>query len=621
MADSSDPRPRLKYDAYAHHGRNIILKHFLANFPDHESMPLPPISSRTTDPAPLPVGILGAGAGGLYTALILQDLDIPYRILEANERVGGRLFTYSFPDSTGKPYNYYDVGAMRFPKTDFMERVFKLFRYPPFKGELEKKLQPYYFVAEKKNAFLDYNGVTRLQNQPRLPDPFKAAAVITSENKEKYITVGYEKIVNDVITPFATGIFNDLQKGTDKGWQKMMAYNKYSTRAYMSIKYSPTPSLGLPECPLPDDVVNWCETFDKSTGWYDRALSETVLEAIAFGWQPGPDPSPVKWFCIDGGAQEIAECMKNYIISCNPNNPNVLLYNSKVTSIKLNANSTMDVTTNSARHHEFSHVISTLPLGVLRTIDLTGAQLSPMQSNALRELTYGPSTKVGMQFKTAWWTNIDKLGIVGGQSYTDRPIRTIVYPSFGDVQKGKTTTLIASYCWTDDADRLGSMIDKVDVPLKERVLADLAAIHNLEIDFLRDQLIGYHAWSWPHDPLTMGAFAFFGPAKYENLYTSLNTFAANGHLHFAGEAISVRHAWVEGALDSAWRAVSELLTDPRNPWGDRLEKFYKNWGVNPEWVSKTDKHGLPVLKDGKIDRQDDLLLKHMVLTHPALFNL
>ncbi|CAE6499241.1 unnamed protein product [Rhizoctonia solani] len=322
--------------------------------------------------------------------------------------------------------------------------------------------------------------------------------------------------------------------------------------------------------------------------------------------------------------------MKNYIISCNPydpdnpydpNNPDVIMYNSKVTSIKLNDDSTMDVTTDSAsKPHKFSHVISTLPLPVLRMIDLTEAKLSPMQSNALRELTYGPSTKVGMQFKTAWWTKIKDLDIVGGQSYTDRPIRTIVYPSFGDVQKGKTTTLIASYCWTDDADRLGTTMGKDDKILRERVLGDLAAIHNLEIDFLRDQLIGFHAWSWSHDPLTMGAFAFFGPAKYENLYTSLNTFAADGHLHFAGEAISVRHAWVEGALDSAWRAVAEMLTDPRNPWGDKLEKFYENWGINPEWVNTAiGKDQLPVLEDGKFDRQDDLILKHMVLTYPDLF--
>lgn len=51
------------------------------------------------------VGIIGAGIGGLYTALILDSLDIKYEILEASGRVGGRLKTYQFPG--GGEYDYY----------------------------------------------------------------------------------------------------------------------------------------------------------------------------------------------------------------------------------------------------------------------------------------------------------------------------------------------------------------------------------------------------------------------------------------------------------------------------------------------------------------------------------
>lgn len=51
------------------------------------------------------VGILGAGIGGLYTALILDSLDIEYEILEASDRTGGRMCTYKFPG--GGKYDYY----------------------------------------------------------------------------------------------------------------------------------------------------------------------------------------------------------------------------------------------------------------------------------------------------------------------------------------------------------------------------------------------------------------------------------------------------------------------------------------------------------------------------------
>jgi NAD(P)-binding Rossmann-like domain len=55
-------------------------------------------------PRHLRVGIIGAGASGLYTAMILRDLGIQYEILEANKIVGGRLFTHHFGE---KPNDYY----------------------------------------------------------------------------------------------------------------------------------------------------------------------------------------------------------------------------------------------------------------------------------------------------------------------------------------------------------------------------------------------------------------------------------------------------------------------------------------------------------------------------------
>lgn len=79
------------------------------------------------------------------------------------------------------------------------------------------------------------------------------------------------------------------------------------------------------------------------------------------------------------------------------------------------------------------------------------------------------------------------------------------------------------------------------------------------------------------------ANALFMPGKFKRVYTSLTRPAADGLLHFAGEAVSFRHSWVEGALDSAWRAVHEMLQ--LMPDGDKyLADFYNKWGCNPEWI-------------------------------------
>ena len=54
-----------------------------------------------------PVCIIGAGVAGLYAAMILKSLDIKFEIIEAGNRVGGRLFTHYFGKKDGSDYKYY----------------------------------------------------------------------------------------------------------------------------------------------------------------------------------------------------------------------------------------------------------------------------------------------------------------------------------------------------------------------------------------------------------------------------------------------------------------------------------------------------------------------------------
>ena len=107
---------------------------------DHEALPppqelhLPTPPSTDTNPT---VCIIGAGAAGLFTALLFDYLNknvpnfnVQYDIFESAESttafpihgrgVGSRLYTYDF--STTDPHDYYDVGAMRFPENKIMTR-------------------------------------------------------------------------------------------------------------------------------------------------------------------------------------------------------------------------------------------------------------------------------------------------------------------------------------------------------------------------------------------------------------------------------------------------------------------------------------------------------------------
>ncbi|KAI6141914.1 hypothetical protein BKA82DRAFT_1003011 [Pisolithus tinctorius] len=623
------------------------------------------------------VGILGAGVGGLYTALILDSLDVEYEILEASDRIGGRLSTYKFP--RGKMYDYYDAGAMRYPlpkkdaqgryKNGIMKRLAELIIYPPLNQGLDRlkdRLIPYYYKAREgpnlKPGFYYFNGVYEpVSETPK--GPFRGQEMGVDAD---YIKAGVDAISGDVTKPFVRMLIEDLKHDEKKGWKVMMENDSYSVRAYMASKYLPSANLELPPQHLPNDVINWCGLLSSSSGGYNHALTESVFSPLAFAKVGGTDFGDVDWKCFDGGSEVLpkmmakvinekkrdrihfgkgvtairlsdliiilppefpkhripsaAEELENYSdsgdlvadaseIICDPRRRKVIILHGAGVKVSVNNESRV-----------YSHVISTLPLPVLRTIDMGGAEMNTMQKNALRQLQYGPSVKIAILFKEPWWTT--KLGIVGGQSFTDLPIRTIVYPSYGADPNAESRVLIASYCWTSDADRLGSLATPQQSDrLKELVLRNLAEAHArvrpngnlITYDFLQDQFLDMHVKDWNHDPHAIGAFAFFGPGDFQNLYTSLTYPAANKRLHFAGEALSTRHGWVVGALDSAWRAVYEYLSVTKQK--DKMKRFTDMWGKNVEWTSppvqpQYDESGQPL--------PSDLLYEHVGLIDKAI---
>ena len=87
-----------------------------------------------------------------------------------------------------------------------------------------------------------------------------------------------------------------------------------------------------------------------------------------------------------------------------------------------------------------------------------------------------------------------------------------VYPSYpeGAPPEQMSSTLIASYCWTQDAERMGALMngDGTGKPeLMDLVLRDLAAVHGVTVKWLEQFYTpgDYFAWDWLHDPLTMGS--------------------------------------------------------------------------------------------------------------------
>lgn len=92
-----------------------------------------------------------------------------------------------------------------------------------------------------------------------------------------------------------------------------------------------------------------------------------------------------------------------------------------------------------------------------------------------------------------------------------------MYPSYPDPARDpnpedRSKVLIVSYCWTQDAERLGALM-KGDGTARDELLdvvfRDLAAVHGMtDVNSIKQYFEAYHAWDWLHDPLTMGSCFF-----------------------------------------------------------------------------------------------------------------
>jgi hypothetical protein len=237
------------------------------------------------------IGIIGAGAAGLYAAMILQDLGIPYQILEANERIGGRLFTHRFNGEVGKKapvhdparYDYFDVGAMRFPYIVFMDRVFNLFK----RIEIEDLLTEYSY-SDPENLMY-FNNIGPLKSKfvaEKEGDHFHVAESNNGSVPDKYATKGTKHWLDQIYDPYKNEFKKIEDKKTpkerleafDAAWKLLTAQDHFSTRGYMLAGPAGKPK-GSPG-PFPQPVTDWLETFDAGTGWYDGAFVEAVMVSI-----------------------------------------------------------------------------------------------------------------------------------------------------------------------------------------------------------------------------------------------------------------------------------------------------------------------------------------------------
>ena len=113
--------------------------------------------------------------------------------------------------------------------------------------------------------------------------------------------------------------------------------------------------------------------------------------------------------------------------------------------------------------------------------------------------------------------------------------------------------MLASYTWGQQARRLAAL------PHRDRAALALRHLARVHPELGEAQTVRRTAsWSWDDHRWSSGAFAWFLPGQHSALYRDV--VAPEGRILFAGEHASLSHTWMQGAFESALRAVREILS-------------------------------------------------------------
>lgn len=461
---------------------------------------------------PKKIIIVGAGVSGLVAASLLKKAGHHVIILEASDRIGGRVYTLRSPFTHGL---YLDAGAMRIPSTHYLTMAYIKKFGLPFNR----------FINTTPNDLIYANGIkTRRWLYERNPDLLGFPVAPQERGKTA------EQLAQSATGP----VLDFINRNPQRNWPEVVKqFDKYSMDFF--LRYNPVgPSLSV-------GAIDMIDILLATEGFPELSFLEILREFIIFSPQ-------TLFYEITGGNDQLP-------LSFLPQLKENILFCQKMTKIQ-QRNETVTIHTQDEKTLQLCSftgdiAIVTLPFSLLQFVEVEPFHLfSYGKRKAIRQLHYVTSTKIGLQFKTRFW---EEQGLFGGQTPTDLPIRFSYYPSHGfGEQRG---VILASYTWEDDALPWDSLDEKARL---QQALEDLASIHGSHIFQLFETGASQ---SWAQYPYSGGAFSMFKPEQETELSPYIAT--PEGRVHFAGEHTSTYRGWIQGAIESGIRAAYEVNHLPR----------------------------------------------------------
>jgi monoamine oxidase len=197
--------------------------------------------------------------------------------------------------------------------------------------------------------------------------------------------------------------------------------------------------------------------------------------------------------------------------------------------------------TRTGEDHEVvaDYCVSCLPMSVLKALDVN---LSPRMAQAVSETSHAAIAKMGLQMRRRFWEEDD--GIYGGHLWSrGLQLGEFSYPSYDYF--GEKGVLLGYYGSSAQAG-----LDQMSVAGRvEHVIRQSSKVHPQ----MREELEAAYAVWWEKVPYSVGAY---GRRVDADLLARLSE--PDGRIYMASAHVSADPSWMEGAVESAWRAVEGI---------------------------------------------------------------
>lgn len=497
------------------------------------------------------VGIIGGGLAGMAAAYELRKLGADITILDASkDRIGGRVYTYYF-DAEGRYYG--ELGAMRIPAshetTWHYINLFGLNTIP---------------ISSRKNNFL-YVHNTRLRTNESVEEHLYPLYDLTPQEKSTPWRELITYAIDHAYLSLPPVVRSELIRILPEYSAEILPLMRISLRDNFEALGLSQGAINLISGLTPDNGALLHISYDEiaheaySADYRNIYRIEGGIINLPYAFYKTfstvnvPGYADIPESMLGSICYKQDHCVTG-IYKSGYRNKVVLKY-----SIAGKGKESADI---------FDFCICAIPFSRLRLIDVK-PNFSNMKMQAIHEFNYIDAFKSLFLCNRRFWEKQTDYGrIAGGISFTDLPIQSIIYPgdhSFcpmpSSCSPNEPGVLTAAYNLEQNSVRLGGLKEKLQFEL---ICRNVEEVHGLPRGFLNSIVEVTKSLHWNNASNFLGALAFTLPGQKPLFSYIMRLPEYINRVYFAGEHVSSKHGWIQGALYSGKYAANQLALHCHN---------------------------------------------------------